>query len=282
MKLTAFFGSFFLILGFSMALVVASSAQNSELIYQVHQVANSQVHTLLIPRNSNYQVNVDVAENLESLPSFAQRNGAIAVINGGFFDPKNGKTTAYIRQNGKIIADPRQNERLIENPNLKTSLPQILNRSEWRRYQCHEGVRYGITSHRAPIPRGCQLIDSLGAGPALVPDVSAVAEAFVSYSQGKIVKDALGINQPNARSAIGITPRGDLIWVMVEQKPRGLSLMELAKFLQGLGVVAALNLDGGSSTALYYQGKTIHGKIDSQGNGVERPVKSVLWAKKIN
>jgi exopolysaccharide biosynthesis protein len=69
---------------------------------------------------------------------------------------------------------------------------------------------------------------------------------------------------------------------MVEQKPRGLSLMELAKFLQGLGVVAALNLDGGSSTALYYQGKTIHGKIDSQGNGVERPVKSVLWAKKIN
>ena len=94
MKLTAFFGSFFLILGFSMALVVASSAQNSELIYQVHQVANSQVHTLLIPRNSNYQVNVDVAENLESLPSFAQRNGAIAVINGGFFDPKNGKTTA--------------------------------------------------------------------------------------------------------------------------------------------------------------------------------------------
>lgn len=58
-----------------------------------------------------------------------------------------------------------------------------------------------------------------------------------------------------------------------------MSLPELAKFMQTLGIETAMNLDGGGSSALYYQGKTFSGKISSKGERIHRPVKSVLLVK---
>ena len=70
---------------------------------------------------------------------------------------------------------------------------------------------------------------------------------------------------------------------MAAQKPNttpsGMSLPELAKFMQTLGVEAAMNLDGGSSSALYHQGKTFSSKLNSDGKQIQRPVKSVLLVK---
>jgi hypothetical protein len=41
-----------------------------------------------------------------------------------------------------------------------------------------------------------------------------------------------------------------------------------------------LNLDGGSSSSLAMAGQeTLWGKLDADGNRVERPVKSVLWLR---
>jgi exopolysaccharide biosynthesis protein len=68
---------------------------------------------------------------------------------------------------------------------------------------------------------------------------------------------------------------------MVAQKPEapttsGMSFQALAAFMKALGVEKAMNLDGGSSSSLYYNGKTLYGKVDDKGNSVRRPVKSVL------
>jgi exopolysaccharide biosynthesis protein len=46
--------------------------------------------------------------------------------------------------------------------------------------------------------------------------------------------------------------------------------------MKTLGVEKAMNLDGGSSSSLYYKGKTLYGKVDEKGNLVRRSVKSVL------
>jgi exopolysaccharide biosynthesis protein len=68
---------------------------------------------------------------------------------------------------------------------------------------------------------------------------------------------------------------------MVAQKPKapknsGISLPALADFLKSLGVQKAMNVDGGSSSSLYYNGKSFYGKVDLDGNFIKRPVKSVL------
>ncbi|YAG10259.1 hypothetical protein NSTC731_06648 [Nostoc sp. DSM 114167] len=67
---------------------------------------------------------------------------------------------------------------------------------------------------------------------------------------------------------------------MVAQKPlasaNGISLPALADLMKTLGADRAMNLDGGSSSSLYYNGKTFYGKVDLEGNSIKRPVKSVL------
>jgi hypothetical protein len=182
--------------------------------------------------------------------------------------------------NGKQVADPTQNERLMNNPDLTPYLDKILNRSEFRQYQCGDRRQYDIALHRAAIPTGCELVNALGGGPRLLPAITTQEEGFVAYA---IIRDALGSRQPNARTAIGITRDRSILWVMVAQKPNaaasGMTLQALADFMKTLNVEQAMNLDGGSSSSLYYDGKSVYGKVDEAGKPVIRPVKSVFLVK---
>lgn len=238
------------------------------------------VHVLTIPQ-TGFSVVPVVAPEVKFLPDFAESSGAIAGVNGGFFDPVNQETTSYIVLDGEVVADPTQNERLVNNPDMIPYLDRIFNRSEFRQYQCDTTTRYDIAAHRDPLPPGCQLLSSLGAGPRLLPTLAAVEEGFAEIVDGELVRDALGSTQPNARTAVGITSRGEIILVMAAQRSddpmqSGVSLPELAEFMDTLGVEEALNLDGGSSSSLYYQGQTYYGRVDAEGNSIQRPVKSVL------
>jgi hypothetical protein len=233
-------------------------------LYQVYELPHSRVHTLRIPVQGNFEVTVAVSPNLRTVAEFAAKNQAIAALNGGFFDAQNQKTTAYLIQNGQIVDNPQDNERLTQNPKLKAYLSKIFNRSEFRRYQCGTTNRYAIATHDAPIPEGCQLQDALGGGPRLLPTITATEEGFWAENQGKVIRDAIALKQRNARTAIGITSSGDLLWVMAAQKKElgqnsGLSLPELADFIRSQGIQDALNLDGGSSSGMYYQGKIFLG-----------------------
>jgi exopolysaccharide biosynthesis protein len=48
-----------------------------------------------------------------------------------------------------------------------------------------------------------------------------------------------------------------------------------------LGAVKAMNLDGGSSASLYYDGQAIYGRVDKEGKEIIRPIKSVLSVIKL-
>lgn len=243
--------------------------------YKTYTQKTSIIHTLQIP-TSHFSITPAVSPNLDTLENFVQKHHALGAINGGFFDPKNSKSTSHIIVQAQQIADPRQNDRLINNPDLAPYLPKILNRSEFRRYRCGNIWRYDITPHTAATPNNCQLVDALGAGPNLLP-LNLVEEGFLAVANGQ-TRDALGSTQANARSAVAIKDNY-IIFVMVAQTQTpgsGISLPALADFLKTLGAQKALNLDGGSSSALYYNGKTIAGKLDDQGKPSQRPVKSVL------
>jgi exopolysaccharide biosynthesis protein len=260
---------------------VVQQQQTQQIDYQIIERSQSTIHAIVIPHDSNYSVIPAVSPELKPIDNFASQHQAVAAINGGYFDPKNEKTTSYITQQGKLVADPRTNDRLIDNPDLKPYLGKILNRTEFRRYLCGETTRYDITLHDASIPADCQLLDALGGGPSLLPKDTSVEEGFIAYSNGKVIRDAIGNQGLNARSAVGITRNGDLVLVMVAQKPEspsnsGISLPELAEFLATLGVEKAMNLDGGSSSSLYYQDRTVYGKVDAEGKQIQRPIKSVL------
>jgi hypothetical protein len=249
--------------------------------YESYTIEQSVVHTLLIPASSHFSVTPAVSEEVSTLESFAQKHQAVAAINGGFFDPVNQKSTSIVVVEGVLVADPNQNERLIDNPKLAPYLKKILNRTEFRRYLCGQTIRYDISLHTEPPLPGCRLVDVLGGGPRFLPELSSLQEGFLDFSNGEVIRDPLGSSQPNARSAVGITRDGSVLWMMVAQKPEapttsGMSLQGLAAFMKTKGVEEAMNLDGGSSSSFYYKGKTFYGKVNENGNPVKRPVKSAL------
>ncbi|MBD2245377.1 phosphodiester glycosidase family protein [Nostoc sp. FACHB-888] len=256
---------------------VASSPPKT-IRYFKRTLPQSIAHILLIPANSRFLVTPALSQKVATVEEFAEKHQALAILNAGFFDPANQKSTSYVILQGKLVANPKENDRLVNNPNLKSYLSQIFNRTEFRRYSCGQTVRYDIALHNASQPAGCRLVDAIGAGPSLLPKLTLEKEGFVDNANKR---DALGSNQPNARTAVGITRDGSVVLVMVAQKPSasansGVSLPALADFMKTLGADKAMNLDGGSSSSLYYNGKTFYGKVDLEGNPIKRPVKSVL------
>ncbi len=242
-----------------------------------------QANVLVVSLASDAPIAVASSDELEPVETFAARESARYIINGGFFDPQNGKTTSHLTVNAQAVGDPADNERLVQNPDLQQYLPQILNRSEFRVYCCEssDSQRYDITFHDAVLPDGCKVESAVGAGPQLLPEDTSTIEGFTDYEGGELIRDAIGSVQPNARSAIGIHSNGTVYLFMVEKNAdsSGMTLAELAEFARSIGIVKLLNLDGGSSSSLYVRGdQTYSGLSDADGNPIHRPVKSVITA----
>ena len=267
------------------AAAAQAEPEKPALTYQSYPLINAVVHTVTVPADSGWRIDVGVAASLTSLPELATSQGAIAAINAGFFDPQNGLTTSFVTVQGDLVADPRQNANLMENPALQSYLPAILNRSEFRVYDCAGAVQYDITAHAAAVPSTCQLLAAVGAGPQLLPTQTGYDEGFLADNDaGQVVRDALGSQSANARSAIGLKADGTVVLAIASQLPgtdraTGLTLPEMADFLQTLDVEQALNLDGGSSSGLYFEGETDLGRLDATGEAIERPIKSILLVR---
>ena len=78
----------------------------------------------------------------------------------------------------------------------------------------------------------------------------------------------LAISGKNPRSAIGFKQDGTFIIVTVdgrEQSSVGLTLYELASFMKSIGCEYAMNLDGGSSSAIYVKGKIANSALNKEG-----------------
>jgi hypothetical protein len=246
-----------------------------ELKYEIKTVAGAIVHIVTVPNHRHYQVRPILSKKVAGVDELAKSNKAIVGVNAGFFDPSNQQTTSHVLIDGVIVADPQTNPRLIENPKLKPLLGKIFNRSEFRRYDCEGQPTYDIQPHDQPILGGCKLVDAIGGGPGLLPELTASPEAFWDQASGR---DPIGMNQPNARSAIGITANQEILLVMVAQTKigGGINLPELGKLMQSIGAVKAMNLDGGTSSVLFYRDQLFYGKRNGSNQPEGRPVKSAI------
>jgi hypothetical protein len=248
----------------------------------VSNLPQGRLYEYHLPADSSFRAKVAVSDRLQTISGFYKQGGNPPfVINGGFFDPANQKTTAYVQLNGQVVVDPRQNENLTGNPKLSPYLEKIFRRTEFRIYRCGQEIRYDIAGHADGIPVGCRLEEAMGAGPKLLPRLTDREEAFTDYdSHGKLIRDPIGVCRPNARSVVGLTANGEIIFLMGAQVPgkpkSGFTLEEMADLLKARGAVRAMALDGGGSSGIVVSGKPYYGEFDSKGNPVVRRVKSVL------
>ena len=93
----------------------------------------------------------------------------------------------------------------------------------------------------------------ISGGPYLVKN----GNVFIDMTEQKL--GAIGGKNP--RTAIGYTQDGNLIMVAVDGREVasvGMTLRELAGFMQSIGCINAMNLDGGGSTVMYVNGRVVN------------------------
>ncbi len=103
------------------------------------------------------------------------------------------------------------------------------------------------------IPNWDNVNHIISGGPYLVKN----GEIFIDMTEQKL--GAIGGKNP--RTAIGYTADGNLIMIAVDGREGasvGMTLRELAGFMQSIGCINAMNLDGGGSTVMYVNGKVVN------------------------
>lgn len=119
----------------------------------------------------------------------------------------------------------------------------------------------------------------IGGGPRLIK----AGRAYVSKKEEKFKRDIALAR--TARTAVGITKNGDLLFVTIDKTSRiktdgltpsaGMTLEELSRLLLTLGAYDAMNLDGGGSTTMVINGKV----VSVPATGHEIPVSNAVLIK---
>lgn len=103
-----------------------------------------------------------------------------------------------------------------------------------------------------------------------------VSGSSVAVSENDEVGKAMA---SNPRTAIGCLGNNHFVFVVSDgrtDESNGLSLYELAEFMQSIGVEMAYNLDGGGSSTMYYMGEVINNPTTS-GRIKERSVSDIVY-----
>ena len=111
----------------------------------------------------------------------------------------------------------------------------------------------------------------LSFGPSLLQD------GKISISKNYEVAKAMN---SNPRTAIGIIDQNHYVFVVSDgrtNESEGLSLYELAEFMQKLNVKTAYNLDGGGSSTMVFNGEIINNPTTNGNKISERSVSDVVY-----
>lgn len=197
------------------------------------------------PKRVEVATAADINEKGDTTSNIAKNNNAVAAINGGgFYDP-NGTGTGrlpygFIIHNGKYLLgkDVGDEEKvdfvgLTKNGNL---ISGKYNKRELSQLDVVEGLTFG---------------------PPLI------------INGEKVIKDGDGGWGISPRSAIGQKKDGTILFLVIDGRQPGYSigatLADSQNILYENGAYIAANLDGGSSSTLYYNGKVVNKPADLLG-----------------
>jgi len=192
---------------------------------------------------------------------FAPQAGALAAINGTFFNMAEEYNVHYVRVNDSILAVTEETEFGVRATGIFTCTGEEVDIASW-----------GQEEEDAA---GTDAEDAIVSGPLLTDDGADISLEMNGFNTHR-----------HPRSLVGATSDGHILFVVVDGRQPGyadgMSLFELRSLAQSLGCTDALNLDGGGSTTLYVSGEGSTGVVNRPSGKVERPVPSILFVKSSN
>ncbi len=186
----------------------------------------------------------------EKTSEAAQRLNAILAINGDYYGSRE---RGYVARNGLVYRDSSMGYEALA----------IMEDGSFRI------VQEGETSLTELMEEGAVHVFSFGPGLVKAGEIAVTEKDEV----GKAMAD-------NPRTAIGIIEPGHYILLVSDgrtSQSSGLSLMELAEFMQALGVTEAYNLDGGGSSTMVFMGEVVNHPTTNGRKITERSVSDIVY-----
>lgn len=190
----------------------------------------------------------------EKTSEIANRNNAILAINGDFYGTQE---SGYVIRNGS----------LYRNTSSKGQEDLVIYEDG-----SFEIITEDEISAEQLLEKGA--IQTLSFGPALVTDGSVSVLASEEVGKAKA---------SNPRTAIGIIDKLHYLFVVSDgrtEESEGLSLYQLAQFMESKNVTTAYNLDGGGSSTMYFNGQIVNKPTTSGRNIKERSVSDIVFISK--
>lgn len=212
-----------------------------------------------------------MSDRLKTPRRIYENNDFELVVNGGFFDVKNGKSVSHVIINNEDVSNLDKNIAFLETMENEQRLENVLNRGELRILENKRGkLKFEIAFHNDPVKKGYKIKHSLQAGPIMLPTMDLVQEGFVKYEDGMVKFQSADVLKRRERTAIGL--KGKCMYIIVFTKEHKADINELKEYFEKeLKIKKALAFDGGLSTAFNYKNLSI-GSIKKY----QRKVKSFL------
>lgn len=120
------------------------------------------------------------------------------------------------------------------------------------------------------------VINTYSFGPALLDDGSVVEGLSEMEVDTNFGNHSIQGNQP--RTGIGMIDANHFVFIVVDGRSkgysRGVTLEEFAQIFQDLGCTEAYNMDGGGSSAMYYNGELVNNPL---GKNKERGTSDIIY-----
>lgn len=233
----------------NVTITLTTCERHSTTIYVADVTMTSARYLKTAFANNTYGRNVTATTS-----SIAQANNAILAINGDFYGAQE---SGYVIRNGIVYRDtPRGSDVLC----------------------VHADGTMAIVNDRAVT--AAQLVES-GVWQAFTFGPALVENGAVTVATGAEVSRSMA---SNPRTAMGVVDANHYLLVVSDGRTgesAGLTLYELAQFMQELGAVTAYNLDGGGSSTMVFDGQIVNNPTTT-GRIQERSVSDIVYIGKEN
>lgn len=186
----------------------------------------------------------------QTTSEMAGENGAILAVNGDYYGARD---KGFVLRNGQLYrCDVSDRQALVIDQNGDFQI-----------------VEEQKTDPEALVEAGVRQV--LSFGPGLVTGGQICVDRDTEVDQA---------THSNPRTAIAQV--GELHYLLVvsdgrTDRSRGLTLYELAQFLQQQGAVTAYNLDGGGSSTMWFNGQVVNEPVNRGSKISERRVSDIVY-----
>lgn len=209
-----------------------------------HNLFDTNENVNILEINPNKKIKLAVGYEKQVLKQagvFATQANAIAAINGGFFDVKNGGGVDMIKVNGEVISENRlskSGQRAIHQKAALLFNKGVLSIAKWDGTSDWESHLEG---------------DIMDAGPLLI-----------YHNNMEHLDSGAFVRLRHPRTAVAVTHNRVLLITVDGRNVNsgGVNLHELAKILKWLNATDGVNMDGGGSTTLWINNQSPNGVVN--------------------